>query len=132
MKKTYYTRRSFERYDDSHLMMYLGEVIVPDYVPEDSDNDAKLEPQTAYSYEGTENDGGTIVECKATDRDSLINAIIRSRYSQSEEDAIKTHQIIRLTETLDSEKLTEYTEEWNGFNAFRESAKTTVDRWLSE
>lgn len=131
MKKTYYRRRSFERYDDRHIMMYLNEEIVPDYVPEESEEESAVAPQTAYCYEGMEKDGGTLVECAGTDRDSLINAIIRSKYSQSEEDAVKTHQIIKLTENLDSERLTEYTSEWNEFNERRDMAKRTVDGWLN-
>lgn len=83
----------------------------------------------AYAYTGTEVDGGTLIETTSSDRDSLINGIIRSRYTQSEEDAIKTHQI-ELLKDAGIAKAAEYEAEWAEFNAVREMAKATVDGWL--
>ena len=62
-------------------------------------------------------------------RDSLINGIIRSRYSQTEEDAIKTHQIEVLKDGGIA-KAADYEVEWEAFSAFRTAAIATVDRWL--
>lgn len=132
MKTAIYTeRRTFEKYDDTRYMVYLDERIVPDYVPETMQEQPAPDPVTAYSYTGTETDGGTLVASVNADRDSLINGIIRSRYTQTEEDAIKTHQIELLKDGTIA-KAEEYEEEWSTFNAFRTSAISIVDGWLSD
>ena len=130
MNKAIYTEpRTFEKYDDKRYMVYLNQEIIPDYVPEVMQSEQVPEPVTAYAYTGTEVDGGTLIETTSSDRDSLINGIIRSRYTQSEEDAIKTHQI-ELLKNATIDKVADYEAEWAEFNAVREMAKTTVDSWL--
>lgn len=131
MNKAIYTEpRTFEKYDDNRYMVYLNEVIIPDYVPEIMQSEQVPEPVTAYAYTGTEVDGGTLIETTSSDRDSLINGIIRSRYTQSEEDAIKTHQI-ELLKNATIDKAADYEAEWAEFNTVREMAKATVDGWLN-
>lgn len=131
MNKAIYTEpRTFEKYDDKRYMVYLNEEIIPDYVPEVMQSEQVSESVTAYAYTGTEVDGGTLIETTSSDRDSLINGIIRSRYTQSEEDAIKTHQI-ELLKNATIDKAADYEAEWAEFNAVREMAKATVDGWLS-
>jgi len=125
----YLERKSFVQYDDQHVMVYLNEELVPDYVPEVMEGQQAPEPATGYSYEGTMPDGGTLIEASSVDRDSMINGIIRSRYSQSEEDAIKTHQILLLKDPL-IDKAIDYESEWAAFDGFREFAKSVVDGWL--
>ena len=130
MNKAIYTEpRTFEKYDNTRFMVYLNQEVIPDYVPEVFESDNKPDPVTAYAYTGTEVDGGTLIEATSPDRDSLINGIIRSRYTQSEEDAIKTHQI-ELLKDAGIAKAAEYEAEWAEFNAVREMAKATVDGWL--
>lgn len=131
MKRAIYTDgpRSFEKYDDTRYMVYLNEEVITDYVPESRDDQPSPAPITAYAYSGDESNGGTLIETTSCDRDSLINGIIRSRYSQSAEDAIKTHQI-ELLKVDNHPKLEDYEAEWVEFTALREMAKTTVDRWL--
>ena len=131
MKTAIYTeRRTFEKYDDTRYMVYLDEQIVPDYVPDTMDGQPAPEPVTGYSYTGSETDGGTLISATGADRDSLINGIIRSRYSQTEEDAIKTHQIELLKNSAIA-KAEEYETEWEAFNIFRTSSISIVDGWLS-
>ena len=126
-RSIYLERMSFSRYDDRHVIAYLNEEEVADYVPEDAPED--FAPVMAYAYTGTESDGGTLIEAADDSRDSLVNGIIRTRYSQTEEDAIKTHQIIRLSEP-DNAKSSDYETEWSEFNGFRTLAISTVDSWL--
>jgi hypothetical protein len=133
MNKVIYTeRKSFLKYDESRYIVYLNEEVIEDYVPQTIggiEQPSGSEPVTAYAYTGPEVDGGTLIDALSSDRDSLINGIIRSKYSQSEEDAIKTHQIISLT-TPDCPKAEEYAEEWKVFNSERETAIATVDGWF--
>lgn len=123
----YMERKTFLRYDSARVMVYLNEEIIENYLPDNPQEGQ--EPYTAYAYTGTETDGGTLINVTSTDRDSLVNGIIRSRYTQSEEDAIKTHQIIRLTDP-DNSKTAEYLSEWQEFNAFRQQTIEWVDNVL--
>lgn len=118
---------SYSRYDDTHCLAYLNEEVVENYVPDDAPEG--FEPMTGYAYSGPEEDGGTMIDAANESRDSLINGIIRSRYSQTEEDAIKTHQIMLLKDP-ECEKASEYASEWAAFCAERENAIRIVDSWL--
>lgn len=125
----YTEKRTFEKFDEHRYIVYLNETVIPEYTLPSMD-DTPQEPVTGYSYTGSEPDGGTLIEATSADRDSLINGIIRTRYSQTEEDAIKTHQIELLKGNM-VEKTEEYELEWNMFNEFRTNAIQTVDKWLS-
>ncbi|MBR1463441.1 MAG: hypothetical protein IJ604_08750 [Prevotella sp.] len=133
MNRVIYTeRRTFEKYDDKHFIAYLNEEVIPDYVPEVMDGQQQPEPTTGYAYQGPMADGGTLIEATEADRDSLANGIIRSQYSQTEEDAIKTHRLQVLgKEVTDTAKKAEYNQEWTDFNSVRTAAIGYVDRWLS-
>ncbi len=124
----YLQRMSFTRYDNTHCLAYLNEELVENYVPDDAPEN--FEPVTAYAYSGPESDGGTMLEAADDSRDSLVNGIIRSLYSQTEEDAIKTHQII-LLKNPECDKASEYASEWSVFCVERENAIRIVDGWLS-
>lgn len=71
-----------------------------------------------YYFNQCTNDGNN----DPTSRDEVINAIIRSKYSETEEFAIQRHY------ANDSEK---YSEEWKAYNEWCEYAKTTGTSWLS-
>lgn len=124
----YFRPMTFSRYNDTQFLVYLNEEIIEKYVPEDAPED--FVPVTAYAYTGAEADGGTLISAVDDSRDSLINGILRTRYSQTEEDAIKTHQIIRLSDPA-CKKADEYANEWNVFNVEREYAIQVVDAWLN-
>lgn len=127
-RRIYTSRMSYSCYDNTHCLAYLNEEVVENYVPDDAPEG--FEPMTGYAYSGPEEDGGTMLDAANESRDSLINGIIRSRYSQTEEDAIKTHQIMLLKDP-ECEKASEYASEWAAFCAERENAIRTVDGWLS-
>ena len=127
-RRIYTSRMSYSRYDDTHCLAYLNEEVVENYVPDDAPEG--FEPVTGYAYSGPEDDGGTMIDAANDSRDSLINGIIRSRYSQTEEDAIKTHQII-LLKNPECDKASEYASEWSVFCVERENAIRIVDGWLS-
>lgn len=133
--QTYTSPKTFLKYDGNRYMVYLNEVVIPDYVEPhyyeySADDDFEPTPVTGYQYTGSERDGGTLIECQSPTRNELINGIIRSRYSQTEEDAIKTHQIQSLRMDVNDDKSAEYEQEWSEFNAFRAAVIAVVDSWL--
>lgn len=138
MNKTTFTvvyprRMRFSQYDGTHFLVYLNET------PADYKPDEESEPIPGFAYTGDHSDGGTLIECDAFDRDKLINGIIRTKYIQTEEDAIKTHQI-QLLQTITGleggdipeEKAAGYAQEWAEFQAFRQAAIGVVDEWFAE
>ena len=109
--------RTYGKYDAGHIIGYLNEEQVPDYLPEGAED-----PVTGYKYTGTEKDGGTIMPCSNPDSyPELTNAIIRAEYSESDEMAIHRHNY------NDPEK---YAQEWAEYNGYCESAKVLAKKWL--
>lgn len=118
------------KYDGAHFLCYLNEKPAT-YKP-----DENSDPIDGFSYSGPMPDGGTLIDCDEWNRDKLINGIIRSKYLQTEEDAIKTHQIQLLQAkagmeigALPDEKAAEYVNEWNEFQTFRQNAINLVNSW---
>lgn len=113
----YTERRTFGKYDANSIIGYLEEERVPDFLPEGAE-----QPTIGYKYTGTEKDGGTVMPCTdPTSYPEVTNAIIRSKFSESDEMAIHRHH------GNDPE---EYAEEWQEYNDFCESAKTLAKDWL--
>ena len=113
----YTERRTFGKFDANNIIGYLEEERVPDFLPEGAD-----QPTIGYKYTGTEKDGGTVMPCNnPTSYPDVTNAIIRSKYSESDEMAIHRHH------GNDPE---EYAEEWQEYNDFCESAKALAKDWL--
>lgn len=118
----YTERRTFGKYDAEHIIGYLGEKVIPDYVPEAHGMESP-EPTTGYQYTGTERDGGTIMPCSdPKSYPEVANAIIRSKYSESDEMAIHRH--------FNNDPVA-YKDEWDGYNDFCEAAKVLAKRWLN-
>lgn len=118
------------KYDGAHFLCYLNEKPAT-YKPDEAS-----EPMEGYSYTGSMPDAGTLIECDEWNRDKLVNGIIRSKYLQTEEDAIKTHQIQLLQAkagmeigALPDDKAAEYVNEWNEFQTFRQNAISLVNSW---
>jgi hypothetical protein len=113
----YTERRTFGKFDANNIIGYLEEERVPDFLPEGAD-----QPTLGYKYTGTEKDGGTVMPCTdPTSYPEVTNAIIRSKYSESDEMAIHRHH---------GNAPEEYSEEWQEYNEFCESAKTLAKEWL--
>lgn len=117
--KTYGYQLSFLPYEDGKIIAFLNEVEVNDFVDQEGG-----EPKKGYKYTGTGTDGGTILECaNPNDRDDVINAIIRSKYSQTQEFSIHRHH------QLDP---VAYEAEWDEYNTFVESAKQLYEKWTTK
>lgn len=130
MKKVYLNPQRPTHYDGAHFIVYLNAR------PAQYQADENSEPVGGVEYTGTMEDGGTLIECDEWNRDKLINGIIRTKYLQTEEDAIKTHQIQLLQAKagleegiLSEEKQAEYMQEWADFQAFRQEAIDLVNSW---
>lgn len=109
--------RTYGKYDEGNIIGYLGEEVIQDYLPEGADA-----PVTGYRYTGTERDGGTVMPCADhTSYPHVVNAVIRSRYSESDEMAIHRHH---------GNDPVEYVGEWDEYNEFCESAKVIARKWL--
>lgn len=113
----YSERRTFGKFDANNIIGYLEEERVPDFLPEGAE-----QPTLGYKYTGTEKDGGTVMPCTdPTSYPEVTNAIIRSKFSESDEMAIHRHH---------GNNPEEYAEEWQEYNDFCESAKALAKDWL--
>jgi len=120
----YQTRKTYMKYDKEHIIGYLNEEVLENYTPGDQPDEG--EPvvwPVAYRYTGTERDGGTVMPCtNMHDTGDVANAIIRSRYTESQELAIHRH-----AQNGDyEENPTEYEE----YNAFCEAAVAQAKEWV--
>ena len=123
-KKVYREQRTFEKYDSTHIIGYLNETIIENYQPEQQEGNEPITPFNGYQYEGEELDGGTIMECAdSSNFDEVVNAIIRSRYTLSQELAIHRHH---------ENDPAAFAEEWEEYDGFCEKAKTLARKWLSK
>ena len=113
--------KTFLKYDAGRIIVYPNETVIENYTPESHDNE-EPEPFTAYQYEGCESDGGFIVECDdPTDYHSVANAIVRTKYSVSEELALQRHH------QQDPEA---YEKEFSEYCEYADRAVTIAKRWL--
>lgn len=117
---TYAEQKTFFPFGDGTIIGFLGETIVENWKQPNAPEDA--EPLTGYSYTGTRKDGGTLMPCdNPQDYGQLTNAIIRSKYSESEEMAIHRHY---------ANSNEDYQQEWLEYNRFCEDAKVLAKLWL--
>lgn len=127
-RKVYQERRTYQRYDEAHIIGYLNEEELENYIPSkniDSEGDEEPEPwPKAYAYTGTESDGGTVMPCsRQDDYGEIANAIIRTRYSESQELAIQRHAI--------NGDYEESPQEFEQYNAWCQDAVQTAKAWIA-
>lgn len=124
-RHVYQQPRTYLRYDEEHIIGYLNEKVLNNYQPASHEDGGEVpEPwPTAYAYTGTETDGGTVMECRnQQDYGEVANAIIRTRYSQSQELAIQRHAI--------NGDYAEAGQEYEEYYAFCQQAVATAKRWV--
>lgn len=127
-RRVYQERRTYQRYDAAHIIGYLNEERLENYVPkEETASEDKKSPkpwEVAYAYTGTESDGGTVMQCdKQDDYGDIANAIIRTRYSASQELAIQRHAI--------NGDYEENPKEFEEYNAWCQYAVKTAKDWIA-
>lgn len=128
MNRTVYKqRRTYQRYDNAHIIGYLNEEVLENYVPQNNAGDNEQTPEPwpeAYAYTGTESDGGTVMACSLQDDSGEIaNAIIRTRYSESQELAIQRHAI--------NGDYDDVPQEFDQYNAWCQYAVLTAKAWIA-
>lgn len=122
MKATYLDRKKYEKYDDQHFIVYLNEEVIPDYVPEVMDRQEAPEPCTAYSYEGSEKDGGTIIEATSAQYDDFVAGLVRLKFSQNQVEAILCNQ---------GDGNDEHLAEYNALQLYRKDCKSVAVELLA-
>lgn len=128
-RKVYQSRRTFLRYDEAHIIGYLNEEELTNYIPafnQDGESEETPEPwPVAFAYTGNEADGGTIMACsKQDDYGEVANAIIRTRYTESQEMAIQRHAI--------NGDYHEDAREYEEYYAWCQQAVQIAKNWLSK
>lgn len=88
MKKVYLQRMKHQKYDDGRHILYLNEEVIEGYVPESVPEGEEAKPCTAYSYEGPELDGGTLINADKANYDDFVAGLVRLKYSQNQVEAI--------------------------------------------
>ena len=125
-RKVYQHARTFLVYDEQHIIGYLNEEELENHIVPSEGTDEEEEPEvwpTAYAYTGTEADGGTVMPCtKPDDYGEVANAIIRSRYSESQEMAIQRHAI--------NGDYAEASQEYEEYYAWCQQAVATAKKWV--
>ena len=117
---TYAEKKTFFPFGENMIIGFLGETVVENWKQDNAPEDAPA--ITGYSYTGPRTDGGTLLPCSdPTDYGCVTNAIIRSRYSESEELAIHRHYV---------SSFEDYENEWREYNEFCEQAKLQAKQWL--
>ena len=111
-----YSKKTFEGYDNSHMAVYFNERELQEPTAgagSESGSGEGEEQQTVYEYDVV------LAECHGYDKGAFVNAIIRSRYTESDELAIQRHY---------ANSKTTYKTEWEEYNAWCEQAKV----WATE
>lgn len=116
----YPEKMTFFPFGDAHIVGFLGETVVENWTQPGAPEDAPA--ITGYQYTGPRSDGGTLMPCdNPGDYGSVVNAIIRSKYTLSEELAIQRHYI---------NSFEGHEAEWQAYNDFCEAAKLLAKSWL--
>lgn len=119
----YFSRKTFNHYDNERYLLYLNEEIIQNYVPEDAPEG--VEPVTAYSYTGTEEDGGTLISAKEQSYEAFVSGLIRTRYS-----ADRVEAILLNVQSENTERQAEFQLELNQLNTFRDECKAIASALL--
>lgn len=112
MKVTATTKKTIERYDDKHCAVYFNPV------EKQIESAAEGEqPSSVLEYDMV------LIECDTVpSKGDVVNAIIRERYTLSDEMAVQRHY---------ANDPSRYAEEWQEYNECCEDAKITASQILN-
>jgi hypothetical protein len=123
---TYKERRTYERYDDNHFLLYLGEQEA-EYTPSagghiDDGAQAAPAPVSGYSYTGDQPDGGTLIAAKEATYPAFVSGLIGQKYMDDDVQAIQSNMVFALA-NKSHEKAAQYKQEFNDYQAYRTECK---------
>lgn len=130
--QVYQDRKKYERFDTNLYLLYLNEQSA-EFTPRGGTQPTNEEPAIpvpGYSYTGDHPDGGTLIEAKENSYDAFVNGLIRKKYSEATVEAIQSNMIVALTDPENS-RSSEFTQEWNTFQAYRAECKAKADEVLN-
>lgn len=116
---SYKERKNFVQYDDNHVLLYLNEQ------PAEITNEETGETEQGFSYTGTMEDGGTLIEAKDVTADNrrakFISGLLGTEYDINDQIAILAN----------GDDTNEHAEEKAIFLANRRIVKEQVDQLLA-
>ena len=117
-------KKTYNKYDTDHYLLYLGEEILDNYIPGDIPEDSELKslPITGYAYTGDQPDGGTLIQANESTYEAFVDGLIRNRYTQSEVEAIQANTLLSLTDP-GNVRAEEFRQEWAAYQEYREKCK---------
>jgi hypothetical protein len=124
--KNYQTKRTYEKYDDEHYLLYLNEQPV-EYIPEHGGgmNEQPAEPVAGYSYTGDQPDGGTLIEARSATYGDFVAGLIRKQYTADAAEAIRANLLVALKDKSNA-NAAQYKAEFDKYQAFRVQCKETA------
>ena len=131
--KNYEKKRSYEKYDEGHYMLYLGEQEV-EFTPEQSRDMTgqpaePAQPVQGFSYTGDQPDGGTLIEAKEAGYSDFVAGLIRKQYTADDVEAVQANALIALKDKSNA-KAAQYKAELDEYNAYRMECKECAKKVL--
>ncbi|MDR3133213.1 MAG: hypothetical protein LBU42_04230 [Prevotellaceae bacterium] len=130
--KNYPTQKTYEKYDDGHYMLYLGEQAV-EFTPEHgggmNEQPAEPEPIKGFAYTGDQPDGGTLVQAKEVGYGEFVSGLIRKQYPEDAVEAVQNNLLVALKDKSGA-KAAQYKQEFDDYNAYRAACKESAKKVL--
>lgn len=120
MHTQFYTeKKTYSKYDESHYLLYINEQEATKVMEDGED------PISGYEYTGNFPDGGTLIKAAEATYDQFVSGLIRTRYS-----ADKVEAILLNIQSDNVDRMTEFQQELDNLNAFRDECKEVVHQLL--
>ena len=131
--KNYEKKRTYEKYDEGHYMLYLNEQAV-EYTPEHGGGMTEQSAQPAqvvqgFAYTGDQPDGGTLIEAKSAGYGDFVAGLLRKQYTADDVEAVQANALIALKDKSNA-KSAQYKAEFDDYNAFRAQCKSDAKKVL--
>lgn len=134
----YPEKRTFEKFDNEHYMVYLNEEPVT-YTLTSSLGLANPDPETeadtveeinGFSYTGDQMDGGTLIPATEATYDAFVSGLIRVKYSADEVEAMQANMLEAVRDKKHP-RAAEFTQRWEEFQDYREKCKENAKKVLN-
>ena len=127
--ENYTQKRTYERFDSAHYVLYLGEKSVK-FTPaqprmpgsEDAPAPKKI---SGYSYTGDRPGGGTLIKAQEATYAQFVAGLIALHYTSDAESAVHSNYLLTLGDSV-HEKAEQYRQEFETYNAYRNECKANA------